>query len=131
MATFAYTILYVPEVEAALSFYEQAFGFARKFITPEGDYGELITGGTTIAFASVGLISQGLPKGFELSEPGKKPFGIELGITTDEVGQLVDRAVKAGAELYEPPVQKPWGQTVAYVRDLNGFLVEICTPVSG
>ncbi|MFO0110274.1 MAG: VOC family protein, partial [Alphaproteobacteria bacterium] len=27
------------------------------------------------------------------------------------------------------PEQKPWGQTVAYVRDLNGFLVEICSPV--
>jgi hypothetical protein len=25
------------------------------------------------------------------------------------------------------PVSKPWGQTVAYVRDLDGFLVELCT----
>jgi lactoylglutathione lyase len=23
----------------------------------------------------------------------------------------------------------PWGQTVAYVRDNNGFLVELCTPM--
>ncbi|MCB1833914.1 MAG: hypothetical protein KDH19_10850 [Geminicoccaceae bacterium] len=26
-------------------------------------------------------------------------------------------------------VQEPWGQTTAYVTDLNGFLVEICSPV--
>jgi hypothetical protein len=23
----------------------------------------------------------------------------------------------------------PWGQTIAYVADINGFLVELCTPV--
>jgi len=22
-----------------------------------------------------------------------------------------------------------WGQTIAYVADINGFLVELCTPV--
>lgn len=23
----------------------------------------------------------------------------------------------------------PWGQTIAYVADINGFLVELCTPM--
>jgi uncharacterized glyoxalase superfamily protein PhnB len=42
---------------------------------------------------------------------------------------MVDRAVAAGAALVTPPAQKPWGQTVAHVRDLNGVLIEICTPM--
>jgi hypothetical protein len=25
--------------------------------------------------------------------------------------------------------EKPWGQKLGYVRDLNGCLVEICSPV--
>jgi hypothetical protein len=29
-----------------------------------------------------------------------------------------------------PPEKKPWGQTVSYVRDDDGVLVEICTPWS-
>jgi len=29
----------------------------------------------------------------------------------------------------QPPVAKPWGQVVSYVRDVNGFLVELCTAV--
>ena len=41
----------------------------------------------------------------------------------------VDRALKAGAASVTPPETKPWGQTVAYVRDNNGFLVELCTPL--
>ena len=39
------------------------------------------------------------------------------------------RAVAAGATPLKEPVTKPWGQTVAYVRDLDGFLVELCSPI--
>ena len=48
MVKFGYTILYVEDVEKSIAFYENAFGFSRKFVTPEKDYGELITGETTI-----------------------------------------------------------------------------------
>lgn len=39
-------------------------------------------------------------------------------------------AIEAGAlaVAIAEPVTKPWGQTVAYVRDLNGLLVELATP---
>ena len=40
-----------------------------------------------------------------------------------------ERRFAAGAIVVAPPTTKPWGQTVAYVRDLEGMLVEICTPV--
>lgn len=52
MIKFGYTILYVENVEESIAFYENAFGFSRKFVTPENDYGELITGETTLSFAS-------------------------------------------------------------------------------
>ena len=47
---YAYTILYVEKVLETIQFYEKAFGFKQKFITDEKDYGELISGETTIAF---------------------------------------------------------------------------------
>ncbi|TXT41687.1 MAG: hypothetical protein FD135_14 [Comamonadaceae bacterium] len=28
-----------------------------------------------------------------------------------------------------PVETMPWGQTIAYVADINGFLVELCTPM--
>lgn len=27
------------------------------------------------------------------------------------------------------PFEKPWGQTVGYVRDINGVLIELCSPM--
>jgi lactoylglutathione lyase len=37
MVKFGYTILYVSDVSKSIEFYENAFGFERKFITPVRD----------------------------------------------------------------------------------------------
>jgi lactoylglutathione lyase len=127
MTKFTYTILYVKDVEKAVEFYEKAFGFTRKFVTPENDYGELLVGETTLSFATMTLANSNLKDGFIESSLNNKPFGIEIGFTTDNVEATVKLAVKAGAVMVENPKTKPWGQVVSYVRDLDGFLIEICT----
>lgn len=131
MVKFGYTILYVEDVEKSVVFYESTFGFSRKFVTPENDYGELSTGETTISFASKKLAAQNLKEGFIESDLTEKPFAIEIGFITDQVDELVQKALSFGAVLVKEPTQKPWGQIVAYVRDLDGFLIEICTEVQG
>lgn len=129
MVKFAYTILYVTDVTKSIEFYEKSFGFNRKFITPEEDYGELDTGQTTISFASLELANSNLKNGFEESSLERKPFAVELGFVTDNVEEILDLAKQNGATVLEEPKQKPWGQTVAYIRDIDGFLIEICTPM--
>ena len=129
MIKFAYTILYVKDVTKTVEFYEKAFGFTRKFITPENDYGELLVGETTLSFASITLAQSNLKDGFIESNLSNKPFGIEIGFTTDNVKETIATAINAGAALVEDPKTKPWGQTVAYIRDLDGFLIELCTPI--
>jgi lactoylglutathione lyase len=130
MAVFAYTILYVQDVEKTIQFYEKAFDLARKFITPDNTYGELAVGPTTLSFASIAFANSNLKAGFTESDPAKKPFAMEVGFSTDDVEGTVKKAVAAGAILIQEPASKPWGQVVAYVRDLDGFLVEICTPMA-
>jgi len=129
MVKFGYTILYVQDVAKAITFYESAFGFSRKFITPENDYGELATGDTTISFASHTLANTNLREGFIESDLNHKPFATELGFITEDVAKVVELALQYGATEVSAPQQKPWGQTVAYLRDLDGFLIEICTPM--
>lgn len=126
---YAYTILYVDNVTTTIEFYEKAFGFKRKFITPENDYGELATGDTTISFASIELGNANFKKGFEKSTLEAKPTGVEMAFTTTNIDTDFETAINAGAVVYEPLTQKPWGQKVGYLRDINGFLIEICTPI--
>ncbi len=129
MIRFKYAILYVQDVAKSMEFYEKSFGFERKFITPENDYGELNIGETTIAFASIDLAKSNLKDGFIENSISRKPFATELGFATDEVGKYIAQSIEFGATLIQEPVQKPWGQTVAYIRDIDGFLIEICTPM--
>jgi len=127
---YGYTIFYVKDVEQTIQFYEKAFGFARKFLTPEKDYGELVSGETTIAFGSIELGKSNFKKGFESFTTAGKPFGMEMALVTENIESDFQKAIENGAVEFEKIVEKPWGQKVGYLRDINGILLEICTPVS-
>lgn len=128
-ARFAYTIIYVPDVAQTIAFYEAAFGLTRRFIGEDGDYGELSTGDVTLAFAGETLAETTFPDGFVRHRPGDLPQASEIAFTTGDVPGQVARAIDAGATLITRPERKPWGQTVAYVRDPDGIVIEICTPM--
>lgn len=130
MVKFKYSILYVEDVERSVLFYEKSFGFTRKFITPENDYSELNTGEITLSFASLKLATSNLSDGFITSNINEKPFAFELAFETEDVENTVFSAIENGATMLQEPTAKPWGQTVAYVRDINGFLIEICSPIN-
>ena len=128
---FGYTIVYVPDVEQALTFYTKAFGLERGFVSDGGDYGELQTGETTLSFASESLGESHFAHGFLRHSLANPPFGTELAFVTTDVDATVQAVLDAGGHLLVPAETKPWGQTVAWVRDPIGVLIEICTPVGG
>ena len=129
MITYSYTILYVQDVTRSIEFYERAFGFKRKFIAPGNSYGELSTGATTLSFASIELAKSNLKEGFIMSSLKNKPLAVEIAFATPDVEKVYNKAIKEGATAEAPATEKPQGQTVAYVRDIDGFLIEICTPM--
>ncbi len=126
-----YVILYVNDVATSLAFYEKAFGLARRFFHDDNGkaYGELETGATRLAFASLALAREHLKQEIVAAAPDKTPLGVEIALTTPDVPALFKRAVDGGATVVSGPATKPWGQTVAYLRDNSGHLVELCTPM--
>lgn len=128
---FGHTIVYVPDVEASLSFFDQAFGLPRRFLHESGTYGEVETGATTLAFAHHELASTNFEGGHVAASESTKPLGVELGLVTDNVESAHARALAAGAREVAEPRTKPWGQVVSYVRCPDGTLVELCSPMGG
>lgn len=126
-----YTIYYVDDVEATLDFYTAAFGLERRFLTPEGDYGELETGPTALAFVANTLAETNLAStaGYTRLDPAVPPPGVVITLVAADVPATVEAAVTAGARRYLDPLEKPWGQTVAYLIDPNGALIEVGTPM--
>ena len=128
---FGYTIIYVADVPSTVKFYSDAFGFAIRFLHDGGDYAELDTGETTLAFAAHSLGDSNFPNGYTKLTDLDKPAGTEIAFVTDDVAGAVASALVQGATLIADAKAKPWGQIVAYVRAPDGCLVELCTPVGG
>lgn len=126
-----YTIVYVPNVESSLRFFNKAFGLQKKFLHESGDYGELDTGETTLAFASNALGKLNFPQDHVQASESKQPLGMEIALVTDEAHAAHRAAIAHGATQLSAPTQKPWGQVVSYVRAPDGTLVELCSPVGG
>ena len=124
---FAYTIIYVPNVAASLSFFENAFGMSRKFLHESGMYGELNTGETTLAFAAHEMGDMNFPTGHVAAHTSAQPLGMEIAFLADDVNAAHAKALAAGATELAAPAKKPWGQVVSYVRCPDGSLVELCS----
>ena len=85
----------------------------------------------SLAFAAHELGDMNFPGGHVRADQSPQPLGVEIALVTDDVADAHRRAIEAGARELAPPVSKPWGQTVSYVRGPDGTLVELCTPAGG
>ncbi len=126
---FGYAIVYVSSVADTLNFYKLAFGFETRFLHDSGEYGELETGATVLAFASHAMGKMSFGDHYLKGDASAKPFGVELAFVTDDIDAAYAKAIGAGALSISAPTAKPWGQTVAYVRSIEGSLIELCTPI--
>ena len=83
--------------------------------------------------AAVAFYAQafGLTPGFPYrrARPDSEPGAFEVAFTTGDVQATHERALTAGAVDRAAPEQKPWGQWISCVADLNGNTVELCTPM--
>lgn len=128
MTKLGFCILYTPDVLAKVAFYERAFGMERRFVAEGASYGEM-KGDVPLGFVAESLAEAGAGA-FARARPDAPPAACEVGFIVDDVAAAYRRAVDAGAIAHRAPTEKPWGQIVAYVRDCDGALVEICTPWS-
>ena len=128
-AQLGWVILYVPDPGEAIALYERAFGMSRRFVAEGNSYAELDTGSTTLAFASTGLGEGNFEGGVQQPDLSARPFNVELALVFDRVETAFARAVEHGCIAVSEPARKPQGQTVGWVRDPFGNLIEIASPL--
>jgi lactoylglutathione lyase len=122
---------FVQDVPATVRFYESAFGLRLRYMHPSSGYAELETGSTLLAFLSERFVMDAnLLGGTETvpNRPDTSPIAAQVAFVTRDMATDWQRAVRAGATVVKEPEAKPWGQTAGYLRDINGSIVELCTP---
>jgi uncharacterized glyoxalase superfamily protein PhnB len=124
-----YVIVYTEKVDESVAFYENAFGLRRRFVHESGKYAEMETGESTLAFLADELAALNVPVRYRKNASGEGPAGIEIVLVSRDVENAYRHAVENGAVPVQSPIEKPWGQVVGYVRDNNGVIVELATPM--
>jgi len=121
-------MLCVADVKAAATFYQKAFGFAKRGIMngPDGKpmHAELTLRGTTLMLgpenAAMGMKSA--------RTAGASPTTLYL--LTESVDKTVAKAVKLGASQMMPPMDMFWGDRCGSVADPDGYTWWISTHIA-
>ena len=121
----SYVILYVKDVEASVTFYKQAFGLGHKFTHEGGDYAEMDTGETTLAFCNHNLAESLFNGNYEQTSLKDKVSVSQITLAPEDIKQAYKKALQAGAVSISEPQIKPWNFEVASVRDIDGHAVEL------
>jgi lactoylglutathione lyase len=125
MAQLGFVILYTRDVTKKMAFYERAFGLQRGNLSPQGEYGEM-HGDVPLQFVQEDFARSYVPD-FVANRLEGRPAAIEVGFLLDDVPAAYQRAIDSGCTSVAPPEKRPWGPTVAFVRDDEGVLVELCS----
>jgi lactoylglutathione lyase len=130
MIKIGHTTIYVEDVLKTIEFYKEAFSMNLKFLYETNDYAEMELGEKIIAFCSESFVKNVHKIDFNLNRQNKQSAGVEIAFMTDDVDALFYKVVSLGAISVSKPEMKVWGQKVGYLRDLNGFLIEICSTMN-
>lgn len=110
--------LLVDDADAALAFYERAFGAEPRFRL-DGDEGEVVHAELTVAGA---VLMLGDARGDLRSPAALGATPVILHVYVPDVDALTARATAAGAELLEGPADQFHGDRTALLRDPFGHL---------
>ena len=110
----AFPILNVDDVDAAVSFYSETFGFRETYRFDDE------SGRPAFAFLALEPLGIGVAL-----RPAGESRDFALWIYADDVDQAADRLRAAGAEEVLAPTDQAWGERMCTFVDPNGVLVHV------
>ena len=121
-----YIVLIVADLDASLAFYTERLGL--RLGHRSGHYAQLDTGTTRIALYRRDAMAEVLASELDVASPRAPSF--ELGFKVADVDAAFASLVDAGVEVATPPITRSWGQRTAYLRDPDGYLIELAQDLS-
>src|SRR5262245_48756698 len=122
--------LAVKDSDAAIDFYQRAFGFQKRMALagPDGVTGhvEMTWHDSVILFGPVRHNKDGT----RTPASGGPPCAVQFYIYCDDVDALFERARAAGAQVVDPPGDMFWGDRVCKLRDPDGYVWCFATNVA-
>ncbi|RLJ80840.1 VOC family protein [Pedobacter alluvionis] len=120
------TRIITAQIETLINFYEQVTGLKATRYTP--DFAELKTPGATLAIGSIRTLQ--FFGGDSVAQPAQNCSMI-IEFRVDDVQQRFEQlAVSLKSAIVQEPTIMPWGNQSLLLRDPDGNLVNLFTPVT-
>jgi lactoylglutathione lyase len=116
-----YVVLVVADLDRSLEFYVDVLGL--ELGHRSGPYAQLATGATRVALYERAAMAETLGK--PLATPSEDAPAFELGFKVPDCDAAYGEILERGANPVVEPTDRVWGQRTAYVRDPDGYLVEL------
>jgi catechol 2,3-dioxygenase-like lactoylglutathione lyase family enzyme len=121
-------ILAVREVGRSVAFYTEHFGFAVDALYDDPPYATLTREGVRLSLAEQGHPAPDRP-GIAMAVPDDVTrLPVVLVLEVDDAHDLHTRLSAEGVTFLAEPWQAPWGGSRFFVRDPDGYLVELEQP---
>jgi catechol 2,3-dioxygenase-like lactoylglutathione lyase family enzyme len=132
MAPFAVSragaILAVADVGRSAAFYRDVLGFEVEAEYDDPSYATLSRAGTRLSLAEQGHPAEDRPGVAMVAPEDRARAAVVLVLEVADALAVHDGLAAAGADLLAPPYSPPWGGHRFFVRDPDGFLVEVEQP---
>lgn len=125
---FASPVLFVSNVSEVLSFYRTALGAELSFYDENLGFAEISFNGSKVGISSHKAGKYMMPDSYDAPEDAN-PSSIELAFFCDDVQESYDKALSHGAQSLAAPKKMDWGQTVAYVKSIEGTVIGLCSEI--
>jgi predicted enzyme related to lactoylglutathione lyase len=112
------------DVPGLVAFYEQALGVAAEWATDQ--FAEIVTPGATIAISATALTDRFAAGAVAPRANG----GMMIEVLVDDVDAERDRIAELAGGLVMEPTTLPWGNRSLLVRDPDGNVLNLFTPVT-
>lgn len=118
--------LYTKDIKKSLDFYRNVLKIKVETEDLENDFVQLKIGDTSIALLTEPTLDAMAGKKFFGSKSKEQNFLIAVEVSS--VKETVKKLEKKDVEIIIKPKTTPWGQKVAYFKDLNGYIWELSEP---
>ena len=121
-------ILAVAEVGRSVAFYRDLLGFAVDALYDDPPYASLSRAGMRLSLAEQGHPADDRPGVMMVAPVDPTAAAVVLVLEVADCLSMHERLIAAGADLLAPPYSPPWGGHRFFVRDPDGYLVEVEQP---
>jgi len=126
--TRAGAILAVADVARSVAFYRDLMGFDVEAVYDDPPYATLTRAGMRLSLAEQGHPAEDRPGVAMVAPPDPSAAAVVLVVEVADCLAVHAQLVAAGADMLAPPYSPPWGGHRFFVRDPDGFLVEVEQP---